>query len=100
MKKKNFQEQIIAKQQRKLKAQKSGSVNIWRGFALFGLVGWSVIIPTLLGVALGVWIDLHYKTGTYSWTLSLLLLGVFIGSILAWKLSKKEAFKNKDNHDE
>ncbi len=99
-KKDDFQNQIFAKQQRKLKARKRGNVNIWRGFALFGLVGWSVVIPTLLGIALGVWLDFHVRQGTYSWTVTLLLVGVCVGCIIAWNLSKKEVSKKDDNGDE
>ena len=26
-----------------------------------GLIGWSVAIPTLLGAALGMWLDKHHR---------------------------------------
>ena len=40
-----------------------------------GLIGWSVTVPTLIGAALGIWVDKHYPS-TYSWTLMLLLVGL------------------------
>jgi len=39
-----------------------------------GLIGWSVAIPTLLGAALGLWLDRHYP-GRHAWTLALLVAG-------------------------
>jgi ATP synthase protein I len=46
-------------------------------------VGWSVVIPTLLGVAAGVWIDGRWP-GRFSWTLMLLLGGLLLGCWNAW----------------
>jgi ATP synthase protein I len=50
---------------------------------MFGLVGWSVAIPTLLGVTLGIWIDLKWPS-RYSWTLMFLIIGVLLGCLNAW----------------
>jgi ATP synthase protein I len=48
-----------------------------------GLIGWSVAVPTLLGVALGLWLD-HRQSGGRSWTLALLAAGLAIGCLNAW----------------
>ncbi len=48
-----------------------------------GLIGWSVVIPTLLGAAVGIWVDTRYPS-RYSWTLMLLLLGLVLGCFNAW----------------
>ena len=48
-----------------------------------GLVGWSITVPTLIGAALGLWVDKHYP-GSYSWTLMLLLIGLIIGCFNVW----------------
>ena len=50
---------------------------------MFGVVGWAVAIPTVLGIFLGVWIDLKWP-GPYSWTLMLLLVGLILGCLNAW----------------
>ena len=47
------------------------------------MIGWSVTIPTLIGVALGIWIDRH-EPSKYSWTLMLMLIGLVIGCLNAW----------------
>ncbi len=79
----DFSEKVGAKEARKLKARGEKHRNIWFGLGMFGIVGWSVAIPTLLGAALGIWIDAHYPS-RFSWTLMFLFLGVGLGSANAW----------------
>ena len=85
----NFQRQIASKSDRKIQARKEAK-NIWVGLRMFGMVGWSVAIPTLLGIALGVWIDTHIQS-KYSWTLMLLIIGVALGCFNAWYWISKES---------
>ncbi|MDP8306433.1 MAG: AtpZ/AtpI family protein [Candidatus Chlorobium antarcticum] len=90
---------IGSSEQRKLKARKQSIRNIWFGFSLFGLVGWSVAIPTLVGIAFGIWIDNHYPSSR-SWTLMLLVAGLCIGCWNAWRWmlqEKEELDKEEDN---
>ena len=79
-----FSRQVGAEAARKLKAQREATKSVWFGLGMSGLIGWSVTIPTLIGVALGLWVDTHYPS-TYSWTLMLLLMGVIIGCLNAWR---------------
>jgi ATP synthase protein I len=74
---------------RKLRARRHGENSIWFGLGMFGLVGWSVAIPVLIFLALGIWID-NRTSGPFSWTLMLLVLGVILGSIHAWFWITKE----------
>ena len=69
--------QVGHKEARKLKARRERDRSVWFGLGMFGLVGWSVAIPTLIAVALGVWIDTTWS-GPYSWTLMLLFVGVAV----------------------
>ncbi len=57
---------------------------------MFGLVGWSVAVPTLIGIALGTWIDRTWP-GEVSWTLTLLFVGVVIGCANAWRWIQRES---------
>jgi len=95
-------EQVGAKEVRKLEAQRHPAQSVWAGFATFGLVGWSVAVPTLLGAALGWWLDRHFA-GTRSWTLALLIAGLVLGCINAWHWVSAEdraMHKERDsNHD-
>jgi ATP synthase protein I len=97
-----FHQQVNAKVVRKLKAQRKVNKTVWSGLGMMGLVGWSVAMPTLLGAALGIWIDKNYPS-SHSWTLALLMLGLTLGCVNAWRWVDKEAEtirKQHENHDE
>jgi ATP synthase protein I len=81
--------EVGAKADRKLKAQRNSTPGVWFGLGMMGLVGWSVAIPTLLGAALGVWLD-NRHSGSHSWTLMLLVIGLAIGCLNAWHWVSKE----------
>jgi ATP synthase protein I len=97
--KKNFRHQAIKKEARKLKARRNKEVNAWSGFRLFGLVGWSVIVPALIGIFVGIWLD-HYNTNHHNWTLALLLVGIVVGCVFALLLLAKEMFKKEDEEND
>jgi ATP synthase protein I len=78
-----FSRQVGAQAARKLRAQRRTTKSIWFGLGMSGLVGWSITVPTLIGAALGLWVDKHYP-GSYSWTLMLLLIGLIIGCLNVW----------------
>lgn len=86
---KTFAGQVGAKAARKLKARRNPAPGVWFGLGMIGLIGWSVVVPTLLGVALGLWLDGRYP-GTHSWTLALLAAGLAIGCWNAWHWVVKE----------
>lgn len=81
--------QVGAKAARKLRARRHTTAGIWFGLGMMGLIGWSVAIPTLLGAALGLWLDQHYPGGR-SWTLALLVAGLAIGCFNAWHWITRE----------
>jgi len=83
-----FAEQVADKAQRKLRSRQQKR-NIWLGFGFFGLIGWAVVIPMLLGLALGIEIDRRFPT-PYSWTIMLLVIGTILGGINAWYWIEKE----------
>jgi ATP synthase protein I len=84
-----FAREVGAKETRKLKAQRKVTRTVWSGLGMMGLIGWSVAVPTLLGAALGIWLDKRYP-GIHSWTLTLLIVGLFIGCLNAWHWVAKE----------
>ena len=83
-------EKVGAKEMRKIKARKEKDRGVWFGLGMFGLVGWSVAIPSLIGVAIGIWIDKKWP-GPYSWTLMCLVIGVMLGCLNAWHWVKRES---------
>jgi ATP synthase protein I len=93
-----FASKVGAKEARKLKARRNPA-QVWFGLGMMGLIGWSVAIPTLLGAALGLWLDKRHA-GTHSWTLALLVAGLVIGCLNAWHWVAKEDKAMQEDHDE
>lgn len=85
-----FVRTIRSKEKRKAEARERGRSGIIFGMGMFGLVGWSVAIPTLLFLALGIWIDARYDT-RFSWTLMMLAVGIAIGGMTAWYWVREES---------
>ncbi|MDJ0727915.1 MAG: AtpZ/AtpI family protein [Prochloraceae cyanobacterium] len=87
--KRDISQELEKKVDRKIEARKKPS-NIWVGLRMFGMVGWSVAIPALIGVGLGIWIDRNFES-PYSWTLMMLFVGVIAGCFNAWYWIDKES---------
>lgn len=83
-------DQIGAKAGRKLRARRNSGRGVWFGLGMMGLIGWSVVVPTLLGAGLGRWLDSQYPAENRSWTLALLVAGLVIGCWNAWHWVDKE----------
>lgn len=81
---------VQRKAERKLRARREEERTAWFWLGMFGLVGWSIALPTLIGVASGIWLDRHWP-GTVSWTLTFLIIGVGIGCLNAWYWIKQES---------
>ena len=81
--------EVGAKAARKLRARRHGTPGVWFGVGMMGLVGWSVVVPTLLGAALGLWLDSRHPGGR-AWTLALLVAGLTLGCWNAWQWMAKE----------
>jgi ATP synthase protein I len=91
----SFADAVGVKVERKLKARRNPA-QVWFGLGMMGLIGWSIVIPTLLGAALGLWLDERHA-GQHSWTLALLVAGLVIGCANAWHWVIKE---DKAMHEE
>ncbi|NDY41613.1 ATPase F0F1 [Dissulfurirhabdus thermomarina] len=75
--------EVHRKAGRKLRARAQGRRGIWFGLGMFGVIGWSVAVPAVAFTALGVWLDRHWPAD-FSWTLTLLFIGVGVGCLNAW----------------
>ncbi len=84
-----FSQQVAEKENRKLKAIHEEKNSEWTGLGVFGMVGWSIVVPALLGAALGIWLDKKYLE-SFSWTLTLLFSGLAMGCLIAWTWITKE----------
>jgi ATP synthase protein I len=83
-------ETVGTKENRKIRARKEEDRGVWFGLGMFGLVGWAVAIPALIGIAVGIWIDKRWPS-PYSWTLMLLVIGVVVGCLNAWYWVRRES---------
>jgi ATP synthase protein I len=63
---------------------REGEPTFARQVAQIGVLGWTIVLPTLLGTFLGRWIDRRFGTGIFC-TAPLLLLGLALGCWSAWR---------------
>lgn len=86
----DLEQEIATKQERKIQARREGDRSVWFGLGMFGLVGWTVAVPGLIGVAIGLWIDSKWPS-RFSWTLMLLVFGIVVGCLNAWWWVQRES---------
>jgi len=91
--------QVGDKATRKLRAKRNATPGVWFGIGMMGLIGWAIVVPTLLGAALGIWLDQHYPGG-HSGTLALLVAGLMIGCFNAWLWIAKEDQTMRDEQED
>ena len=84
-----FKEMLGRQVARRARAEEQPEPTVWFGLGMFGVVGWSIAIPTLAGIALGIWLD-HNAPAGHSWTLTLLVVGAALGCWNAWYWVKQE----------
>ncbi len=97
-KKENLPGEVGKKAYRRIKARRTRDRSVWFGLGMFGMVGWTVAITTVIGVALGVWIDRTWP-GPYSWTLTLLFIGLIVGCLNAWYWVNRESRLDDDDDE-
>jgi len=54
-----------------------------------GTVGIIFILPVIIGAYAGVWLDNKLKGFSFSWTISLIFLGIVIGAINVYLFMKE-----------
>jgi ATP synthase protein I len=94
-------QQVARKERRRLHARQTQSDQIWFGLGTFGVIGWSIAVPALLGIILGLWLDARFP-GRFSWTLAILAAGVTLGCFNAWYWlnREREAIVEERKHDD
>lgn len=63
--------------------EREGERSMAANLAMIGALGWTIVTPILAGVFAGRWLDHRFTMGVF-WTLSLMVLGLTIGCVLAW----------------
>lgn len=80
---KDLARRIAHRAERRKRAEQQRDRGYWFGLGMYGMVGWSIAIPTVLGVAAGLWVDARWPS-RFSWTLMLMTAGLLAGCWNAW----------------
>jgi len=80
-------DKISSDAEKKIDARKKGK-EIMFGLGVFGIVGFSIAIPTLLGILLGTFLDKR-SDSDISFTITLLFVGLIVGCVNAWRWVKE-----------
>lgn len=89
-----FGRTIGKKAGRRIEARRRND-DVWFWLGMLGLVGWSVAIPTVAGVALGLWLD-RVAPASFSWVLTMLVVGLSLGLLNAWMWVSRESADDGD----
>jgi ATP synthase protein I len=82
-------EAVRTRQQRRERWQREGERSLGQNLAMIGALGWTIVLPILIGIFAGRWLDRHFNSGIF-WTLGLLVLGLAVGCTYAWKRMRSE----------
>ncbi len=75
---------VRLRKQRHRRWLRDGEPSVARRLAQVGVLGWIIVMPMLIGVFVGRWLDRTFHTGVF-WTAPLMLLGLALGCWSAWK---------------
>lgn len=68
---------------------REGERSLAQNLAMAGTVGWHIVVPTLIGIFMGRWLDRVFDAGIF-WSAGLLFVGLVIGCALAWRRISQE----------
>lgn len=84
-----LEQAVRTRQERRDRWRREGERSIGQNLAMIGALGWTIVLPALVGIFLGRWLDHTLATGLV-FTLGLLVLGLALGCTLAWKRMHSE----------
>ncbi|OIQ64292.1 putative F0F1-ATPase subunit [mine drainage metagenome] len=76
--------EVARRGERHRRVQSEGEASVARRLAQIGVLGWIIVVPTLLGIFAGRWLDRTFGSGLF-FTAPLLILGLALGCWSAWK---------------
>jgi ATP synthase protein I len=77
-------EPVRRRRVRRERWRREGERPLGHNLALIGVLGWLIVMPTLIGIFVGRWLDRITENGIF-WTVSLLFVGLCLGCWLAWR---------------
>lgn len=58
----------------------------WEKAVMVGSIGWMIVFPLVAGGYLGNYLDNNYKVEDISWTITFIILGLFIAFYSVWRV--------------
>jgi len=80
--KEEFLSEVRRRRERHERNEREGDESFWSTVGMMGTVGWSVAMPTALGVFLGRWLDGRLDSG-YVFMVFFMLVGLGLGVYVA-----------------
>jgi ATP synthase protein I len=80
---------VRKQQERKERWRIEGEPSMMRFVGQIGVLGWIIVVPALIGLFIGRWLDRALGTGIF-WSAALLFLGVTAGFWSAWRWMHKQ----------
>jgi ATP synthase protein I len=77
-------EAVRKQQDRYARWRAEGEPSLLRFVGQIGILGWIIVLPTLVGMFVGRWFDRSFGTGIF-WSATLLVLGVTLGFWSGWR---------------
>jgi ATP synthase protein I len=68
---------------------REGEPSLVRFIGQIGVLGWIIVVPTLIGLFIGRWLDHKFGSGIF-WSAPLLLVGVVVGCWSGWRWMQKQ----------
>lgn len=75
---------VRTRRARRERWRRDGERSLGQNLAMIGALGWTIVLPILLGIFAGRWLDRTFNSGIF-WTLGLLVAGLVVGCAFAWK---------------
>lgn len=80
----DLEEPVRRRRKRVERARREGERSIGENLAWVGVLGWLVVVPILLFMCVGLWLDRRAGAGVF-WTATLMFVGAALGAWMAWK---------------
>jgi ATP synthase protein I len=80
--------QSVQSRVRRMKKAVADRPTVFAQTVYLGTLGLVFVLPVVAGAYLGRWLDDRLQGYSFSWTLTLILLGVFVGAVDAYLLLK------------
>lgn len=83
-----FVDEVKRRRQRHEKHRREGDPSFWSSVGMMGTIGFSIAVPTALGLLLGRWLDGRLDSG-HTFMIFLMLVGLGLGMFTVWRLIRE-----------